>query len=146
MQAAFGDDGPEDPHGIKAVMLIKAQILRRQKGVLDVLRQGGQGDHRAVLTALEGRDLLIVAVIDRAGLLNGGDLGKIQLLPGGHVKQEPARRQSAQGQDGQGQRQPAEDMPFRPSLQAPQGPPVLPLHPFFHLFHMPAHPASPSCG
>ena len=129
----------QDAHRVEAVVLVKAQVFRRQKGVPRFLGQGGEGNHPAVLAALERADRLVMPIVDRAGLLHVGDLAQIQPLPGGHVKQKPAR-------DQRGQRQPCQrgggfpqEMPFGSALRAAQLPPVLPVVLLFQSLELSAH-------
>ena len=80
------DKRAEDARQVKAGVLVKAQILRGQKGVFHMVGEGGQGNDSAVLRAHKGGDILPLPVMDRAGLGHVGQPLRVEALPGGYVK------------------------------------------------------------
>ena len=141
-RAQIGHDCAENTHHVEARMTIKPQILGGDKGIFHMIGQAGQGDERAILAALEGADQFAVSIVYRAGLLHGGDLLDIQLLPGGHVKQKiPGDQRSGDCPQGD-QQHIAQDVALGAALQLLQLPFILPIHAFFHLFQLAAHGVS----
>ena len=80
------DHRTEDARQVKAGVLVKAQILRRQEGVFHMVGEGRKGDDGAVFRAHEGGDILPVPVVDRAGLGQVGQTLGVKALPGSHVE------------------------------------------------------------
>ena len=76
----------QDADHVKARMLVEAQVLRGQECVPHMLGEGGGVDDRAVLPAHQGGEVVAVLVVDRAGLGQAGELGRVEPLPGGHAE------------------------------------------------------------
>ena len=101
------DHRAEDARQVKAGVLEKAQILRRQKGVFHMVGEGRKGDDGAVFRADKGGDILPVPVVNRAGLCQVGQALRVKALPGGHVEIDHGEGRQPKKRKNQGDCQPA---------------------------------------
>ena len=97
----IGHKRTHDALQVDAGMGVEAGVLHGHKGLLQIFRHGGDGDHHAVLDALVFGDEIAVGVINKGGLRLILQRGQVQVGGGLHIALGDARHRAHQGKTGQ---------------------------------------------